>query len=118
MVFSLCDGGPTWPRSPLGRSWTRDLDTPAEVHSAVTGRSAHYVGAISSRNPHAGHPFVDDDSAIAAALAEVNVPALLCSLVSMTGDPIWVREWPLPQMATAMDFQCGLSEADQGEIRR
>jgi 4-hydroxyacetophenone monooxygenase len=84
----------------------------------VTGRSARYVGAISSRNPHAGHPFVDDDSAIAAALAEVNVPTLLCSLVHMTGDPTWIREWSLPQLASAMDYQCGLTEADRDEIRR
>jgi 4-hydroxyacetophenone monooxygenase len=84
----------------------------------VTGRRGRYLGAISSRNPHAGHPFADDDSAIAAALAEVNVPALLCSLVHMTGDPTWVREWSLPQVASAMDYQCGLTDADRDEIRR
>ncbi len=50
------------------------------------------------RNPHAGAPFADDDAAIAAALAEVNVPALLCSLVHMTGDPTWIRERTLPRL--------------------
>ena len=42
-----------------------------------------------TRNPHAGEPFLDDDEAIAAALEDVSVPALLCSLVHMTGDPSW-----------------------------
>ena len=43
------------------------------------------------RNPHAGAPFTDDDAAIAAALEDVSVPALLCSLVHITGDPSWIR---------------------------
>ena len=43
------------------------------------------------RNPHAGEPFTDDDAAIAAALEDVCVPALLCSLVHLTGDPSWIR---------------------------
>ena len=38
------------------------------------------------RNPHAGEPFSDGDAAIAAALDDVAIPALLCSLVHMTGD--------------------------------
>ena len=45
----------------------------------------------SERNPHAGRPFTDDDAAIAAALEDVSVPALLCSLVHITGDPSWIR---------------------------
>lgn len=71
-----------------------------------------------TRNPHAGAPFDDDDEAIAAALAEVNVPSLLCSLVHMTGDPAWIRGRQLPSMASAMDYQCGLSAEEQDEIRR
>ena len=44
------------------------------------------------RNPHVGAPFTDDDAAIAAALEDVSVPVLLCSLVHMTGDPSWIRD--------------------------
>ena len=44
------------------------------------------------RNPHVGEPFTDDDAAIAAALEDVAVPVLLCSLVHMTGDPSWIRD--------------------------
>jgi len=44
-----------------------------------------------TRNPHAGEPFADDDATIALWLEDANVPALLCSLVHMTGDPSWIR---------------------------
>ena len=70
------------------------------------------------RNPHAGIPFADDDSTIAAALEDVCVPALLCSLVHMTGDPSWVRERTLPMMPSSADFQSGLTKAEQAGIRR
>jgi 4-hydroxyacetophenone monooxygenase len=71
-----------------------------------------------ARNPHAGVPFRDGETAIAAALDDVNVPALLCSLVHMTGDPTWVRRPRLPLLAAATDYQCGLPEAEQTEVRR
>jgi len=71
-----------------------------------------------TRNPHAGLPFRDDDAAIARALDEVNVPALLCSLVHMTGDPAWIRERDkLPQLANLGDYQCGLSAEDMATVR-
>ena len=35
------------------------------------------VMTASDRNPHAGEPFADGDDAIAAALNDVSVPALL-----------------------------------------
>ena len=38
------------------------------------------------RNPHAGEPFTDSDEAIAAALEDVSVPALLMSCVHMSDD--------------------------------
>jgi 4-hydroxyacetophenone monooxygenase len=69
-------------------------------------------------NPHAGIPFDDGDEAIAAHLDEVNVPALLCSLVHMTGEPSWVRERTLPQLASAVDYQCGLSPDEQADLRQ
>ncbi len=70
------------------------------------------------RNPHAGEPFTDDDATIARALADVSVPALLCSLVHMTGDPVWVRQLPLRSVASHMDYQCGLNAEQQADIRR
>lgn len=52
-----------------------------------------------SRNPHAGRPFTDDDATIAGHLEDASVPALLCSLVHMTGDPSWIRGPWRPQAA-------------------
>jgi 4-hydroxyacetophenone monooxygenase len=70
------------------------------------------------RNRFAGVPFGDDDITIARALEDVSVPALLCSLVHMTGDPSWIRAWPLPSPASPSAFQCGLSDEHQAEARR
>jgi 4-hydroxyacetophenone monooxygenase len=67
------------------------------------------------RNPHAGAPFDDSDEVLAATLGLVNAPALLCSLVHMTGDASWIdRQLPLLPMAT--DYQCGLTAEDRAEI--
>ncbi len=70
------------------------------------------------RNPYAGQPFSDDDASIAAALADVSIPTLLCSLVHMTGDPAWVRGPHRPTYAMPGDFQVGMSEAQCAEVRR
>lgn len=70
------------------------------------------------RNPHAGSPFTDDEAGIAVALDDVNVPALLCALVHMTGDPAWVRDWPLSRVPSSTDLQGGLDALAQKEIRR
>lgn len=67
-------------------------------------------------NPHAAAPFSDDDAAV--ALEDVAVPALLCSLVHMTGDPSWIRERTLPIVGTSSDFQAGLTADEQADIRR
>jgi 4-hydroxyacetophenone monooxygenase len=75
------------------------------------------MAIVEQINPHAGEPFTDDDATIAAALADVSVPALLCSLVHMTGDPSWIRGQVLQRMALSSDFQCGLSEEARTEIR-
>jgi 4-hydroxyacetophenone monooxygenase len=69
-------------------------------------------------NPHAGQPFSDDDVGIAAVLTDVSVPALLCTLVHMTGDPSWVRGPFRPKYCTGMEFQGGMSAADCDEVRR
>ena len=70
-----------------------------------------------TRNPHAGTPFDDDDAAIAVALEDVSIPALLCSLVHMTGDPSWVRGELRPQGAMINEHQGYMSEDAKAEVR-
>jgi 4-hydroxyacetophenone monooxygenase len=70
------------------------------------------------RNPHAGEPFTDGDGDIAAALEDVSVPALLCSLVHMTGDPSWIRGPHRPRGGAMFDLQGGLSDDARAEVRR
>jgi 4-hydroxyacetophenone monooxygenase len=68
-------------------------------------------------NPHAGSAFTDDAATIRAHLEDVSVPALLCSLVHMTGDPSWIRGNERPRMLTTMEFQSGMREAEQAAVR-
>ncbi len=70
------------------------------------------------QNPHAGLPFADDDAAIAAALEDVSIPALLCSLVHLTGDPSWVRGELRPLGAMLNEYQGYMPEETQAEVRR
>lgn len=71
-----------------------------------------------TRNPHAGEPFSDGAAAIASALDDASVPALLCSLVHMTGDPSWIRGDVRPRVCSAVEFQGGMSQQMQTEARR
>ena len=71
-----------------------------------------------ARNPHFGRPFDDDDAAIAAALEDVSVPALLCSLVHMTGDPSWIRGPRRPRMAGPSLLQGNMPLDEQNAVRR
>lgn len=71
-----------------------------------------------ARNRFAGVPFTDDDAAVAAALEDVSVPALLCSLVHMTGDPAWVRGDIRPRNTVPSDVQHGIPPEEQAEVRR
>lgn len=71
-----------------------------------------------ARNPHAGAPFTDDDAFIAAALEDVSTPALLCSLVHMTGDPSWIRGELRPQVSVLNDYQSGMPDDMRAEVRR
>lgn len=71
-----------------------------------------------TRNPHAGEPFTDDDATIEAMLQDVSVPALLCSLVHMTGDPAWIRgPWQLGARSL-VDFQSAMSAEDRADVVR
>ena len=76
------------------------------------------MAGAGDRNPHAGRPFDDDDDAIAAALEDVSVPALLCSLVHITGDPSWVRGDLRPQGAMLNEYQGYMPPEMQAEARR
>jgi 4-hydroxyacetophenone monooxygenase len=70
------------------------------------------------RNPHAAEPFADGDQAIAAALQDVSIPALLCSLVHMTGDPAWIRGDIRPRVAVSLDIQSGIPPDELEQVRR
>ncbi|OBH49302.1 NAD(P)/FAD-dependent oxidoreductase [Mycobacterium sp. E2479] len=65
-----------------------------------------------------GVPFHDPDEVIRAAIAEASVPALLMSMVHMTGDMSLLGELPKPFMLIAMDLQGGMSEVDKEEVRQ
>jgi 4-hydroxyacetophenone monooxygenase len=72
----------------------------------------------SDRNPHAGRPFTDDDAAIAAALDDVSVPALLCSMVHLTGDPAWIRGDLRPHASALNDYQGSMTDDEMAAARR
>jgi 4-hydroxyacetophenone monooxygenase len=71
-----------------------------------------------TRNRFAGAPFEDNDEAIVAALEDVSVPALMCSLVHMSGDPSWVRGEIQPNVGISLDIQGAMSPEDIAEVRR
>ena len=70
-----------------------------------------------TRNPHAGRPFDADDAAVAAALEDASVPALLCSLVHMSGDPSWIRGPRRPRMAVSSALQGQIPPDEQAAVR-
>lgn len=72
--------------------------------------SANMVGP-SDVNRLIGLPFDASDDAIRAAIDEASVPALLMSMVHMTGDMSLLDELPRPFMLIAMDLQGGMSVA-------
>ncbi|NNE72978.1 MAG: NAD(P)/FAD-dependent oxidoreductase [Acidimicrobiales bacterium] len=70
------------------------------------------------RPPGGWQPFDDDDeAAIAAALAEASVPALLCSLVHITGDPSWIRGSRRPRMASPASVHGGMPDDELAAAR-
>src|ERR1700712_2587196 len=64
-----------------------------------------------------GLPFDDGDDVIRAAVAEASVPALLMSMVHMTGDMGLLEELPKPFMLIAMDLQGAMSEPEKEIVR-
>jgi 4-hydroxyacetophenone monooxygenase len=71
-----------------------------------------------ARNPHSGVPFDDDDATIERALEDVSIPALLCSLVHITGDPSWIRGELRPQGSMLNEYQGYMPEEMKEEARR
>src|ERR1700734_2408115 len=69
-------------------------------------------------NPHVGCAFTDSDSAIEAALTDVSIPALLCSMVHVTGDPAWIRSKLRPHGLTLNQYQGGMTETEMTLTRR
>ena len=65
-----------------------------------------------------GLPFNDSDDVLRAAIDEASVPALLMSMVHMTGDIGLLDELPKPFMLIPMDLQGGMSEARQADGAR
>lgn len=64
-----------------------------------------------------GLAFDDPDEAIRAAIDHASVPALLMSMVHMTGDLGLLEELPRPFMLIPMDLQGGMNEADKQIVR-
>jgi 4-hydroxyacetophenone monooxygenase len=71
-----------------------------------------------ARHPHAGIPFTDSDEAIAAALEEVSIPTLLCTMVHVTGDPSWIRGDLKPAGLFLNEYQGYMDEESKAEVRR
>jgi 4-hydroxyacetophenone monooxygenase len=71
--------------------------------------------------PADGHfgriPITDEDDAIAAALQEVSVPALMMSVVHMTGDPSILRGTSRPAGVYLNEVQGFMSPGDQRAVR-
>ena len=64
-----------------------------------------------------GLPFNDSDDVIRAAIDEASVPALLMSMVHMTGMSVFLDELPKPFMLIPMDLQGGIAEANKQTVR-
>lgn len=73
--------------------------------------------ALDDNNALLGVPFDDPDEVIRAAVAEASVPALLMSMVHMTGDLDLLDELPGPAALIAMDLQGAMSEPDKQLVR-
>ncbi len=116
-------------RLPLGSAATRF----APVHSAEHRRTALYTftnlysAGMGQASPVRddpdlqrllGLPFTDSDEVIAEALQHVSIPALLMSLVHMTGDLSLFDQLPTPAMLIPMDVQGAMSEPDKETVRK
>ncbi|WP_059015175.1 NAD(P)/FAD-dependent oxidoreductase [Mycobacterium sp. M26] len=69
-----------------------------------------------THNPYAGQPFTSSDDEIAAALEQVSIPTLLLSLVHITGDPRYIREFHQAGLFLN-EVQGFMSEEDKAKAR-
>jgi 4-hydroxyacetophenone monooxygenase len=67
---------------------------------------------------HGAFPIRDDNATIAVALEDVSVPALMCSLVHLTGDPSWIRGIVKPAGIFLNEYQGFMDEPTKAEGRR
>lgn len=68
------------------------------------------------RSPYSGRPFTTSTAEIAAALQDVSIPTLLLSLVHITGDPRFIRDYK--QMGIFLnEVQGFMSEEDKARAR-
>lgn len=68
------------------------------------------------RSRYAGDPFTTSTPEIAAALEDVSIPTLLLSLVHITGDPRFIRDYK--QMGIFLnEVQGFMSEEDKARAR-
>ncbi|KUH68918.1 4-hydroxyacetophenone monooxygenase [Mycolicibacterium novocastrense] len=75
------------------------------------------MGRLAECDALLGQPFDDPDDVIRAAVADASVPALLMSMVHMTGDMGVLDEMPGPYALIAMDLQGAMSEPDKQKVR-
>jgi len=68
------------------------------------------------RSAYAGDPFTTSDDEIAAALEDVSIPALLLTLVHITGDPRFIRDFT-PLGSFLNEIQGFMSEEDKARAR-
>ena len=68
------------------------------------------------RSAYAGDPFTTSDDEIAAALEDVSIPTLLLSLVHITGDPRFIRDFK-PLGSFLNEIQGFMSEEDKARAR-
>jgi 4-hydroxyacetophenone monooxygenase len=68
------------------------------------------------RSGYAGRPFTTSTAEIAAALEDVSIPTLLLSLVHITGDPRFIREFK-PMGIFLNEIQGFMSEEDKARAR-
>ncbi len=68
------------------------------------------------RSAYAGHPFTTSDEEMATALEDVSIPTLLLSLVHITGDARFIREFK-PMGIFLNEVQGFMSEEDKARAR-
>ncbi|MUL82572.1 MULTISPECIES: NAD(P)/FAD-dependent oxidoreductase [unclassified Mycolicibacterium] len=69
-----------------------------------------------TRSFHVGQPFTTPNDDIAAALEQVSIPTLLLSLVHITGDPRYIREFKQAGLFLN-EVQGFMSEEDKARVR-